>query len=125
MLGKKSSKFILITLILCAYSCTFNQGLVDNPSNPRIEITTFSGWWVYGEGQHIFKNEKTLEEYDLIFPNENMEKLVELYLSVCEMEYFPMESQMMGSIIYIDGIQFLQVQDFEILHIQGCGEESF
>lgn len=125
MLRKAPSIVILITLILCAYSCAFNKGLVDSPSTPRIEITTFSGWWVYGEGQHIFKNEKTLEEYDLIFPNENMEKLVELYLSVCEMEYFPMESQMMGSIVYIDGIKFLQVQDFEILHIQGCGEESF
>ena len=52
---------------------------------------TYTGWWVYGEGQHIFKDEATLEEFDLIFPNENMEELVALYLSVCEMEYFPME----------------------------------
>jgi len=38
------------------------------------------------------------------------------------MEYFPMECQMAGYIIYIDGVPFLQVQEFEILYIQGCGE---
>ena len=81
-------------------------------------VKTYVGWWVYGEGQHIFKDEETLEEYDLIFPEENMEELVELYLSGCEMEYFPMECQMTG--ILSDSI--LSVQEFEILYIQGCGE---
>ena len=76
------------------------------------------GWWVYGEGQHIFKDEQTLKEYDLIFPNENMVELVELYISVCEMEYFPMECQMTG---ILSG-SILSVQEFEILYIQGCGE---
>ena len=81
-------------------------------------VKTYVGWWVYGEGQHIFKDEETLEEYDLIFPEENMEELVELYLSVCEMEYFPMECQMTGILIG----SILSVQEFEILYIQGCGE---
>ena len=81
-------------------------------------VKTYVGWWVYGEGQHIFKDEETLEEYDLIFPEENMEELVELYLSVCEMEYFPMECQMTG----ILSSSILSVQEFEILYIQGCGE---
>ena len=81
-------------------------------------VKTYVGWWVYGEGQHIFKDEETLEEYDLIFPEENMEELVELYLSVCEMEYFPMECQMSG---ILSG-SILSVQEFEILYIQGCGE---
>ena len=81
-------------------------------------IKTYVGWWVYGEGQHIFKDEQTLEEYDLIFPNENMVELVELYISVCEMEYFPMECQMTG---FLSG-NILSVQAFEILYIQGCGE---
>jgi len=81
-------------------------------------VKTYVGWWVYGEGQHIFKDEETLEEYDLIFPEENMEELVELYLSVCEMEYFPMECQMTG---ILSG-SILSVQEFEILYIQGCGE---
>ena len=81
-------------------------------------VKTYVGWWVYGEGQHIFKDEQTLDEYDLIFPNENMEELVELYVSVCEMEYFPMECQMTG---ILSG-STLSVQEFEILYIQGCGE---
>ena len=81
-------------------------------------VKTYVGWWVYGEGQHIFKDEQTLDEYDLIFPNENMDELVELYVSVCEMEYFPMECQMTG---FLSG-GILSVQEFEILYIQGCGE---
>jgi len=81
-------------------------------------VKTYVGWWVYGEGQHIFKDEETLEEYDLVFPNENMVELVELYISVCEMEYFPMECQMTGILIG----SILSVQEFEILYIQGCGE---
>ena len=81
-------------------------------------VKTYVGWWVYGEGQNIFKDEQTLEEYDLIFPNENMVELVELYISVCEMEYFPMECQMTG---ILSG-SILSVQEFEILYIQGCGE---
>ena len=79
---------------------------------------TFTGWWVYGEGQHIFKDDATLEEYDIVFPNENMEELVELYLAVCEMEYFPMQCEMKGA---LNGA-ILTVQEFEILYIEGCGE---
>ena len=81
-------------------------------------VKSYLGWWVYGEGQHIFKDELTLDEYDLVFPNENMVELVELYISVCEMEYFPMECQMSG---ILSG-KILLVQEFEILYIQGCGE---
>ena len=81
-------------------------------------VKTYVGWWVYGEGQNIFKDELTLDEYDLVFPNENMVELVELYVSVCEMEYFPMECKMIG--ILSDSI--LSVQEFKILYIQGCGE---
>ena len=66
----------------------------------------------------IYKDEATLVEYDMIFPNENMEELVELYLAVCEMEYFPMESEITG---FLNG-NILEVSDFEILYIQGCGE---
>ncbi len=84
----------------------------------ELQLQQYTGWWIYGEGQHIFKDEATLEEYDLVFPNENMEELVELYLAVCEMEYFPMECEMTGS---SNGI-ILTVQEFEILYIQGCGE---
>jgi hypothetical protein len=84
----------------------------------KSRVDTLTGWWVYGEGQHIFKDEATLVEYDMIFPNENMEELIELYLAVCEMEYFPMESEITG---FLNG-NILEVSDFEILYIQGCGE---
>ncbi|HIE72891.1 MAG TPA: hypothetical protein EYQ06_01240 [Flavobacteriales bacterium] len=78
----------------------------------------YTGWWIYGEGQHIFKDEQTLGEWELTFPNENMQELVELYLAVCEMEYFPMECNMIGHL----NNDTLKVIDFEITYIQGCGE---
>ena len=78
----------------------------------------YTGWWIYGEGQHIFKDEETLGEWELTFPNENMEELVELYLAVCEMEYFPMECNMQGHLQN----DTLEVTDLEITYIQGCGE---
>ena len=86
------------------------------------KLKTYQGWWVYGEGQHIFKDEKTLLEYDLEFPNENMQELSNLYVAVCEMEYFPMECSMKG---YLKKKIFkkqniLVVMDFEILYVQGC-----
>ena len=85
---------------------------------------TYKGWWVYGEGQHIFKDEETLEEYTLEFPNEDMTELQSLYLAVCEMEYFPMECAMTGHIKkeLIKKQNTLIVSEFEILYIQGCGE---
>ena len=116
--------------LLFISSCTLSKEMVMEQENKSIDleswrgvpIQTFTGWWVYGEGHHIFKDELTLEEYDLIFPNENMEELVALYLAVCEMEYFPMECEMSAYIFFIDGVQFLEVINFEILYIQGCGE---
>ena len=88
------------------------------------EEKSYNGWWVYGEGQHIFKDEESLEEWDLEFLNENMEELEELYLAICEMEYFPMECEMIGykrkDIFKNETI--LIVSEFNILYIQGCGE---
>jgi len=130
LLDLKYRTLIFLIFLLGLSSCgTPNEAIMNSENEESdlmsyrgIPIKTYIGWWVYGEGQHIFKDEETLDEYDLIFPNENMEELVELYVSVCEMEYFPMECQMTGYIIYIDGVPFLQVQEFEILYIQGCGE---
>jgi hypothetical protein len=82
------------------------------------KVQRYTGWWVYGEGQHIFKDEQTLGEWTLTFLNENMEELVKLYLAVCEMEYFPMECIMQGNMQN----DTLQVVNFEITYIQGCGE---
>ena len=123
LLGLKYKTFLFMVLLLGLSSCVTPKEVVVEPSLLRstdlvVKTNTLTGWWVYGEGQHIFKDEQTLEEYDLIFPNENMVELVELYISVCEMEYFPMECQMTG---ILSG-SILSVHEFEILYIQGCGE---
>ena len=123
LLDLKYKTFLFMVLLLGLSSCVTPKEVVVEPSLLRstdlvVKTNTLTGWWVYGEGQHIFKDEQTLEEYDLIFPNENMVELVELYISVCEMEYFPMECQMTGILIG----SILSVQEFEIMYIQGCGE---
>jgi len=123
ILDLKYNTLIFLSLILVISSCVTPKEVMEEPyllSSTDLVVKTniLTGWWVYGEGQHIFKDEQTLEEYDLIFPNENMVELVELYLSVCEMEYFPMECQMTGILIG----STLSVQEFEILYVQGCGE---
>ena len=120
--------------ILFISSCTI-QMKVDNSSDnekksgikivvENTEQKAYTGWWVYGEDQHIFKDEESLEEWDLEFPNEDMEELVELYLAICEMEYFPMESKMIGHFKkeLVKNQKILVVNNFEILYVQGCGE---
>ena len=87
--------------------------------NDEIIISSFSGWWIYGEGIHIFKDEKTLEEWEILFLNESKEEIKELYLAVTELEYFPMECVMQG---YVDSL-ILKVVDFDITYIQGCEEQ--
>ncbi len=115
----------ILTFTSCSVQIKINADVDTQKDKNSIKVIVkktqqkeYIGWWVYGEGQHIFKDEETLEEYDLTFPNEDMVELVELYLSVCEMEYFPMECAMNGT---LEG-NVLTVQSFEILYIQGCGE---
>ena len=120
--------------ILFISSCTIQMKVdtaSDNEQKRGMEIVIesteqkeYRGWWVYGEEQHIFKDEESLEEWDLEFPNENMEELVELYLAVCEMEYFPMECEMIGHKRkdILKNETALIVSEFNILYIQGCGE---
>jgi hypothetical protein len=124
----------LLMFIFILSSCTIQKKLdvsSDEKEKSGMKILVenteqkeYIGWWVYGEGQHIFKDEQTLEEYDMEFPNENMEELIELYLAVCEMEYFPMECKMTGHLKkeLVEKQTTLIVSDFEILYIQGCGE---
>ena len=107
---------ILVFCSVILFSCSVQ--LKRSAEAENSDKNTYTGWWVYGEGQHIFKDEATLEEFDLIFPNENMQELAALYLSVCEMEYFPMECIMQGNLQN----DTLEVADFEITYIQGCGE---
>ena len=114
MFDLRFKALIFLLLFLGVASCITSKKEEKEPEPP----ITYIGWWVYGEGQHIFKDEATLGEWQLTFPNENLEELVELYLAVCEMEYFPMECEMHGNLKN----DTLIVEDFEILYIQGCGE---
>ena len=93
-----------------------------NSSESLLLITEYKGWWIYGENEHLFKDEKTLSEWNLVFPKENMEALKALYMSITEMEYFPVECKMFGLLSTVDTTQVLIVSDFDILYIQGCGE---
>ena len=120
---------ILVFCSVILFSCTVQLKTSDEAAEPlkesgaqiipeNSEENIYTGWWVYGEGQHIFKDEVTLEEFDLVFLNENMQELTQLYLSVCEMEYFPLECIMQGNLQN----KKLEITDFEITYIQGCGE---
>ena len=97
------SLLILLLVFSCNVQIKVSADKEETPSESVVKIVVENteekshiGWWVYGEGQHIFKDEESLEEWDLEFPNENMEELKELYLAICEMEYFPMECEMTG-----------------------------
>ena len=52
-----------------------------------------------------------------------MDNLAELYLSITDMEYFPMECKMIGKhkTDSLGNIE-LVVFDFEVLYVEGCGE---
>ena len=82
----------------------------------------FNGWWIYGDGLHIFKDSKTLEEFDLYFINEDTLEIKSLYLSVSEMEYFPLECNIKGFVQKEKTTKRLifSVVEFDILHIEGC-----
>ena len=120
---------LLVFFFMLSCNLQFKKNIEKEESKNKkglqnISLKTYKGWWVYGEGQHIFKDEKTLKEYDLEFPHENMQELVALYLAVCEMEYFPMECSI-TTYEKKDALEqknILIVADFEILYIQGCGE---
>ena len=120
-------------IFFCAYDVQIKNNVPNhnNDLKSNIEskvegsnIQSYTGWWIYGEGQHLFKDEKTLNEYTLKFPNENMQELQALYLAVCEMEYFPMECIIKGYLKNpnLKKESLLIVSEFEILYIQGCGE---
>ena len=47
-----------------------------------------------------------------------MQELKDLYLSLENMEYFPIECKMTGSFKLVNNIPSLFVSDFEILHIE-------
>ena len=93
-------------------------GVNKNDSSKNLS-TNLSGWWVYGEGYHSFMDEVSLKEYSLDFLNEDSLDLIELYMSVSEMEYFPMETNITG----YEAKDTFYVEDFEITYIVGCDEQ--
>ena len=126
------SLLILLLVFSCNVQIKVSTDKEEIPSESVVKIVVENteekshiGWWVYGEGQHLFKDEESLEEWNLEFPNENMEELEELYLAICEMEYFPMECEMIGHKRkdVLENQTTLIVSEFNILYIQGCGEE--
>ena len=109
-------KFYIIILSFILNSCVFEK---HQSSALDISTVQLSGWWVYGEGYHSFMDEVSLKEYDLEFTNEDSLEIIELYMSVVEMEYFPMETNIIG---YKENNTFY-VDDFEITYIVGCDEQ--
>jgi len=134
MKNKKTLIIIFCSLfILCSCSIQMNVTTKLNSDSKKNEFkilienkkeTTYLGWWIYGEGNHIFKDELTLEEWRIEFVNEQIEEINKLYLDVCEMEYFPMECRMIGHLRkdIVNNYKTLVVKEFEILYVQGCDE---
>lgn len=122
---------LLIMLNSCSIQFKVNTELDIDSEENEIKIIVentkqkdYLGWWIYGEGYHMFKDELTLEEWGLEFLNEDIEEVNKLYLAVCEMEYFPMECKMTGHFRndIVKKQKTLIVESFEILYIQGCDE---
>jgi len=134
MISKLKNIALVVLLFLttsCSFQFQFNTELGVQPKENKINIIVentkqkdYLGWWIYGEGNHMFKDELSLEEWDLEFLNEDIEEINKLYLAVCEMEHFPMECKMTGHFRsdIIKKQKTLIVESFEILYIQGCGE---
>tara|TARA_B100001142_G_scaffold281834_1_gene293827 strand:- start:13687 stop:14091 length:405 start_codon:yes stop_codon:yes gene_type:complete len=123
--------FGLLFLSSCGIEMTIDLKNNTEHSNSEIKIIIannakqeLTGWWVYGEGQHIFKDEETLEEFDLEFQNEDPKEIIELYLAICEMEYFPMECKITAhkrKDIFKNQITLI-VSKLNILYVEGCVE---
>ena len=76
------SCFILISCHIIREKSSEKIELDDNNTSSKSIQNTYFGWWIYGEGQHIFKDEKTLKEWGLKFANEKMDELIDLYLEI-------------------------------------------
>ena len=120
--------FSILMLISCTSKKEYNSINTEKIKN-RAEFDTlakaqkeFNGWWIYGDGLHIFKDSKTLEEFDLYFINEDILEIESLYLAVSEMEYYPLECNIKGSLQKEKGSKrlILTAVEFDILHVEGC-----
>ena len=105
-------KYILYFFIFLSSSSLINQ------QEDRNELLKYKGWWIYGEDQHIFKDETTLGEWSIQFLNEDLIDLKALYLAIAETEYLPIECTMQAKL----SNDTLLVEDFDITYIKGCDE---
>ena len=105
------------------HSCIATPIYIIEKPKKQVKINTYTGWWIYGQNHHIFKDEATLEEWIISFINEDPDQVKTLFLEIAEMEYFPLECIMHGRIIQKKKDKILEVSNFEITHIQGCDEE--
>ena len=92
---------------------------LNYPIIDKTKTKDYSGWWIYGDSLHLFKDEKSLKEFEIRFLNERKEDLELLYIEIAEMEYFPVDCNVKG---YVKN-DTLYVDDLEITFIQGCGED--
>tara|TARA_B100001029_G_C15010733_1_gene424072 strand:- start:534 stop:884 length:351 start_codon:yes stop_codon:yes gene_type:complete len=114
----KRNYFYLLSILLI-FSCSINSNLYEAK---KIPLQTYTGWWVYGSGEHIFKDSITLEEWEIFFINEDKEDAEELYLEITQMEYFALECIIKGVLIQSKENKIIEISSFEITHIEGCGE---
>tara|TARA_Y100001968_G_C19381053_1_gene730344 strand:+ start:820 stop:1191 length:372 start_codon:yes stop_codon:yes gene_type:complete len=114
--------FIIILSAIPFKSLYANKHNISVKKDKLLISTEYTGWWIYGNNIHLFKDEESLEEWVLDFLNEDTEELKNLYLSITEMEYFPVETKISGqkTINLVTLELTLIVFDFEILYIQGC-----
>ena len=91
----KSTLFFVIVILLSSCKIKFeslkHKQQPETKFNAIVEDTisnNYKGWWIYGEGLHIFKDEESLLEYELEFPNENIKELPILPLWVQKMSFF-------------------------------------
>ena len=117
-------KYLLVIILFTIpfKSLYANKNNISLKQNKLLSSKEYTGWWIYGNNIHLFKDEASLEEWVLDFSNEDEEELKNLYLSISEMEYFPIETKISGEKkINLTTLELtLIVFDFEILYVQGC-----
>ena len=75
--SKVKRKIITTAFVLPLDSYTVTSSLKDldiklsGKKDQEIEMYTSSGWWIYGEGLHLYKDEVSLEENIIYFLNDD------------------------------------------------------
>ena len=105
-----------ILLFSFLFSCSADT---SSKQNKKIQLTSYTGWWVYGQGHHVFKDEGTLEEWEMFFLNEEKKDIEALYLEVAGMEYFPLECIIQANLFEEDQ-KIIEIANLEITYIEGC-----